>query len=106
MTWPKKDKPEEITKLADNTIRIANEAKMMTVPVGLAFMEAIKAKPDLEMYMPDKSHPSAAGPTFTVRFSIRRSSTARPPTSTTSANARSLFPPKRPSSCAMSPGAP
>ena len=61
MTWPKKDKPEEITKLADNTIRIANEAKMMTVPVGLAFMEAIKAKPDLEMYMPDKSHPSAAG---------------------------------------------
>ena len=55
------DKPEEITKLADNTIRIANEAKMMTVPVGLAFMEAIKAKPDLEMYMPDKSHPSAAG---------------------------------------------
>ena len=61
MTWPKKDKPEEITKLADNTIRIANEARMMTVPVGLAFMEAIKAKPDLEMYMPDKSHPSAAG---------------------------------------------
>ena len=61
MTWPKKDKPEEITKLADNTIRIANEAKMMTVPVGLAFMEVIKAKPDLEMYMPDKSHPSAAG---------------------------------------------
>lgn len=61
MTWPKKDKPEDITKLADNTIRIANDAKMMTVPVGLAFMEAIKAKPDLEMYMPDKSHPSAAG---------------------------------------------
>lgn len=61
MTWPKKDKPEDIKKLADNTIRIANEAKMMTVPVGLAFMEAIKAKPDLEMYMPDKSHPSAAG---------------------------------------------
>lgn len=61
MTWPKKDRPEDITKLADNTIRIANDAKMMTVPVGLAFMEAIKAKPDLEMYMPDKSHPSAAG---------------------------------------------
>lgn len=61
MTWPKKDKPEDISKLADNTIRIANKAKMRVVPVGLAFMEAIKAKPGLEMYMPDQSHPSAAG---------------------------------------------
>ena len=52
---------EKYVKAHANTIRIANEAKMMTVPVGLAFMEAIKAKPDLEMYMPDKSHPSAAG---------------------------------------------
>lgn len=61
MTWPKKDKPEDIAKLADNTIRIANKANMRVVPVGLAFMEAIKAKPGLELYMPDKSHPSAAG---------------------------------------------
>lgn len=61
MTWPKKDKPDDIGKLADNTIKIANKAKMRVVPVGLAFMETIKAKPGLEMYMPDKSHPSAAG---------------------------------------------
>lgn len=61
MTWPRKDKPKDITKLADNTIQAANEAKMRVVPVGLAFMEAIRGKPDLEMYMPDKSHPSAAG---------------------------------------------
>lgn len=61
MTWPKKDRPGDIGKLADNTIRIANLAKMRVVPVGLAFMEAIRAKPALEMYMPDKSHPSAAG---------------------------------------------
>lgn len=61
MTWPRKDKPNDIAKLADNTIRIANKAHMRVIPVGLAFMEAIKAKPDLEMYQPDKSHPSAAG---------------------------------------------
>lgn len=61
MTWPKKDKPEDIRKLADTTIRIGNEAGMRVVPVGLAFMEAIRQKPDLEMYMPDKSHPSMAG---------------------------------------------
>lgn len=61
MTWPRKDKPADIAKLADNTIRIGNQAKMRVIPVGLAFMEAIKADPKLEMYMPDKSHPSAAG---------------------------------------------
>lgn len=61
MTWPRKDKPADIEKLADNTIRIGNKAQMRVIPVGLAFMEAIKAKPDLEMYQPDKSHPSAAG---------------------------------------------
>lgn len=61
MTWTKQDKPDEIQKLADNTIRIANEAKMRVVPVGLAFAEVRKADPKLVMYMPDKSHPSAAG---------------------------------------------
>lgn len=61
MTWPKKDKPNDIRQIADETVRIGNEAKMRVVPVGLAFMEAIKARPELEMYMPDKSHPSAAG---------------------------------------------
>ncbi len=61
MTWPKQDKPEEIKKLADNTITVANKAKMMVVPVGLAFSEVRKTKPELVMYMPDKSHPSAAG---------------------------------------------
>ena len=44
-----------------DTIEIANKAKMMVVPVGLAFAEVRKTKPDLVMYMPDKSHPSAAG---------------------------------------------
>lgn len=61
MTWPRKDKPEDIRKLADTTIRIANQADARVVPVGLAFMEAIRERPELELYMPDKSHPSAAG---------------------------------------------
>lgn len=61
MTWARKDKPADIQRLADNTIRIANKAQMRVVPVGLAFAEAIRQRPDLELYMPDKSHPSAAG---------------------------------------------
>ena len=61
MTWPKKDRPEDIQKIADNTIQAANDANIMVIPVGLAFMNAIQQRPDLTMYMPDKSHPSAAG---------------------------------------------
>lgn len=61
MTWAKKNKPDDIRQLADNTIRIANKANMRVVPVGLAFAEVIRQRPDLELYMPDKSHPSAAG---------------------------------------------
>lgn len=61
MTWAKQDKPEEIGKLADNTIRIANKAHMRVVPVGLAFSEVRKLKPELVLHMPDKSHPTAAG---------------------------------------------
>ena len=44
MTWTKQDKPNDIRKLADNTIEIANKAKMMVVPVGLAFAEVRKAQ--------------------------------------------------------------
>ena len=61
MTWTKQDKPGDIRKLADNTITIANKAGMRVVPVGLAFAEVRKLRPELVMYMPDKSHPSAAG---------------------------------------------
>jgi hypothetical protein len=31
------------------------------IPVGLAFAKSIALKPDLELYAPDKRHPSAAG---------------------------------------------
>lgn len=61
MTWPRQNKPADIKKIADRTIEIGNEAGVRVVPVGLAFAEALKEKPDLVMYQPDKSHPSAAG---------------------------------------------
>ena len=34
---------------------------MQVIPVGLAFARAIAAKPDLELYVADKRHPSLAG---------------------------------------------
>lgn len=95
MTWPRKDKPQDIKKLADTTIRIANEAKTQVIPVGLAFMEAIREKPELELYMPDKSHPSAAGSYLYGAVLYSTLFIGLPKTSTTPANARSPFPPKR-----------
>lgn len=61
MTWARKGKPEMTAQLADATTKVANEAKAMVVPVGLAFAEAIKGDPKLELYRDDNSHPSAEG---------------------------------------------
>lgn len=61
MTWARKNKPEMTAQLADATTKVANEAQAMVIPVGLAFAEAIKRDPKLELYRADKTHPSAEG---------------------------------------------
>lgn len=61
MTWPKENKPGELDKLAKNTIEAANDAKIRVVPVGLAWAVAQRALPEVKFYMPDHSHPTAAG---------------------------------------------
>lgn len=98
MTWTK----QEISKLADNTIRIANKAKMRAVPVGLAFEKARREKPELVMYMPDKSQPPEA--IFTVQRSTQCYFTAHLPALITSESAKSLFNRKQPLSFVKSPG--
>lgn len=61
MSWAYKDKPEMTQQLADayTAAGKANGAKV--IPVGLAFARAIAMKPDLELYVADKRHPSLAG---------------------------------------------
>ena len=61
MPWARQDKPEQIKKLADTVTRVGNENNMQVVPVGLAFSEALKGKPELALHQKDKSHPTAAG---------------------------------------------
>ncbi len=61
ITWGYPDRPEMTRELADETIRAANDADLMTVPVGLAFAEARKGMPDLRLIIADKRHPSIAG---------------------------------------------
>ncbi len=61
VTWARQDKPEQTQLLADAIITEANKYDVLAIPVGLAFAESIKERPDLILHAPDKSHPSAAG---------------------------------------------
>lgn len=61
MTWARKDKPEMTQQLAEATLAVANENHALCIPVGLAFKRALEEDPDLNLIMPDKSHPTAIG---------------------------------------------
>ena len=60
-TWAKEDKPQDTKALADETIKAGNANQTLVIPVGLAFAESLKVRPDLKMHQKDKSHPTAAG---------------------------------------------
>ena len=61
MSWAYKDKPEMTQQLADAYTAAAKANGMKVIPAGLAFARAMAAKPDLELYVADKRHPSLAG---------------------------------------------
>ena len=48
-------------QLADAYTSVARANGAMVVPAGLAFAKAIAKRPALELYVPDKRHPSVAG---------------------------------------------
>lgn len=61
MSWAYKDKPEMTQQLADAYTAAGKANGATVIPVGLAFARAIAARPDVELYAPDKRHPSLAG---------------------------------------------
>jgi hypothetical protein len=61
MSWAYKDKPDMIGPLSDEYTKAANANDALVIPAGLAFARAIAKRPDLELYQPDKRHPSLAG---------------------------------------------
>ena len=61
MTWAYLDKPEMTEELAEAYTREGNANNMLVIPAGLAFAEARKRQPELNLYQPDKRHPSLAG---------------------------------------------
>lgn len=61
MSWAYADKPEMTESLADAYVKAGNANQMLVIPAGLAFARSIKLRPELNLYAPDKRHPSLAG---------------------------------------------
>jgi hypothetical protein len=61
MSWAYKDKPEMAAQLAEQYTIAGNANDALVIPAGLAFAKAISKRPELELYQPDKRHPSLAG---------------------------------------------
>ncbi len=61
MTWAYKDKPEMAAQLAEQYTIAGNANDALVIPAGLAFAKAIAKRPDLELYQPDKRHPTLIG---------------------------------------------
>lgn len=61
MSWAYQDKPEMTQQLADEYIKAGKQNNALVVPAGLAFAASIAKRPDLNLYVADKRHPSLAG---------------------------------------------
>ena len=61
MSWAYKDKPEMTAALAEQYTLAANANDAFVIPAGLAFAKAMAQNTELELYQPDKRHPSLAG---------------------------------------------
>ena len=61
MSWAYSDKPEMTAQLAEAYTVAGNANNALVIPAGLAFAKARAKQPELNLYQPDKRHPSLAG---------------------------------------------
>jgi hypothetical protein len=65
MTWAYQDRPEMTAQLAEQYTIVGNANNALVVPAGLAFAKAVarsaQGGPQVNLYDPDKRHPSRAG---------------------------------------------
>jgi len=61
MTWAYADKPEMTVQLAEQYTIAGNANEALVVPAGLAFAKSVARDPQINLYDPDKRHPSLAG---------------------------------------------
>jgi len=61
MSWAYKDKPDMTEELADAYTSAGSRHRVLVIPAGLGFARSIAARPELDLYVADKRHPSLAG---------------------------------------------
>jgi hypothetical protein len=61
VTWARKVAPGQQDQITQAYSVIAKELGALGCPVGPAWADVLKKRPDLELYEPDGSHPSPAG---------------------------------------------
>ena len=61
LSWAYQDKPEMTEQLAAEYIKAGRANNMRVVPAGPAFAASVAKRPDINLYAPDKRHPSLAG---------------------------------------------
>ncbi len=61
MSWAYQDAPAMTEQLAAEYVKAGKDNNLRVVPAGYAFANSMKAKPDINLYVADKRHPSLAG---------------------------------------------
>lgn len=61
LSWAYQDQPQMTAELAAEVVKAGRENNLRVVPAGPAFAASIAKRPDLNLYAPDKRHPSLAG---------------------------------------------
>ena len=61
MSWAYQDKPEMTQQLATEYVKAGKANNALVVPAGLAFANSIAKRPELNLYVADKRHPSLMG---------------------------------------------
>jgi hypothetical protein len=61
MSWAYADAPEMTEQLATEYTNAGRVNSALVVPAGLAFAASLKARPDIELTIADKRHPTLAG---------------------------------------------
>ena len=61
MSWAYKDVPSMTAQLADAYTKAGKDNNAQVIPAGLAFARSVALKPELELYIADKRHPTLAG---------------------------------------------
>jgi hypothetical protein len=82
MSWAYADRPEMTAALAEAYTVAGNANNALVIPAGLAFARAKQKQPELNLYAPDKRHPSLAG-TYLAACTTLAALTGRSPVGNT-----------------------